>query len=754
MLVRIFDLRRRTARHVMSLRIDRLGAARPHQHHEAVRVALDAGYSRYPVLDESGNVLGYLHLRDLFEVLAGRRKASRVAELLRKPIFAREDTSVERLRLEMQARQIPVAIITSATGEFVGLVTIEDLLEEIVGEIRDETDEEVPPIHRRGGGIVDVDGRVLLADLERDAAIVLKPVAKTVETVGGYILARLEHPAKTGERVECEGLTLVVTDVAGRRVRRVRIVRTTADGAVPRNATRDPRKLRRRRAPAATSLCAPVETLAERIARDGPVSELDAIGWAIRLAKRLEALHALGVAHGSVSPACVIAAGQDRNARAYLADVQHTSATPPYQSPERILGGDISAADDVWALAATLYALLTGQSPFGAGSGTDGELRQKILAASPPPLAVYDVGDDDLQHILDHAFARELGRRTTSINAFRRALEEWHPDRGVANLPPLDDDDATNDDDDGARTMLVHDPGGFLRQSIAMGGAQGPPQTPLGSGAHGAGAIPRVNDEDSDDDDDVRTVMRSFPQDDLAAIVARAKGSGGASGASVASSMASPVRAPVHAPVQAHAEPAIVPLHKIADDDSEDLRTLMRTPEQMAADEALLHHNGRPPAAPAAPAPAPRRAFADHPVGHWGNAPASAATLALPPDGFPEPYLEGPQGTQKIPAGFMLGSLPLAVEPPLQPLQPSIGDMAPRGDLRALEASAPSPPQASAAGWASPAGMTTPSLAGPQAAPGKPTSTTSSKTGLLVAAVIALLIAAAATFAFLVRKGL
>ncbi len=91
-------------------------------------------------------------------MLSGHRKATRVAELLRKPIFAPETTSVERLRQEMQARQIPVAIITSPSGEFVGLVTIEDLLEEIVGEIRDENDEEVPPIHRRGGGIVEADG--------------------------------------------------------------------------------------------------------------------------------------------------------------------------------------------------------------------------------------------------------------------------------------------------------------------------------------------------------------------------------------------------------------------------------------------------------------------------------------------------------------------------------------------------------------------------------------------------------------------
>jgi CBS domain containing-hemolysin-like protein len=224
MLVRIFDLRRRTARHVMSLRSDVVTLRGDMTIDDAVLTAGDAGYSRYPVLDQTGNVMGYLHMRDLFDVMRGRRKATRVAELIRKPIFARENTSVERLRIEMQARQIPVALITSATNEFVGLVTIEDLLEEIVGEIRDETDEEAPPIHRRGGGIVDIDGRVLLADLERDAAIVLRPEVKMVETLGGYIIARLERPAKIGERVECEGLTLVVIDVIGRRVRRVRVV--------------------------------------------------------------------------------------------------------------------------------------------------------------------------------------------------------------------------------------------------------------------------------------------------------------------------------------------------------------------------------------------------------------------------------------------------------------------------------------------------------------------------------------------------
>lgn len=225
MLVRVFDLRRRTARHVMSLRVDAATLRADMTIDEAVKLVAEAGYSRYPVLDaQTKQVMGYLHLRDLFDVLSGKRKAKRVAELLRQPIFARESTSVEQLRRRMQARQCPVAVIRSDAGEFLGIVTMEDVLEEIVGEIRDENDDEVSPIHRRGSGIVDVDGRVLLADLEREAEIVLKPPMKDVETVGGYMLGRLERPALAGERVECEGYTLIATDVAGRRVRRIRIV--------------------------------------------------------------------------------------------------------------------------------------------------------------------------------------------------------------------------------------------------------------------------------------------------------------------------------------------------------------------------------------------------------------------------------------------------------------------------------------------------------------------------------------------------
>ncbi|MEZ4310195.1 MAG: hypothetical protein R3F14_19310 [Polyangiaceae bacterium] len=199
-----------------------------------------------------------------------------------------------------------------------------------------------------------------------------------------------------------------------------------------------------------------METLADRIARDGPLDELDAVGWAIRLAKRIEGMHALGVAHGSLSPSCILLDGRERDARARLLDVRRATPSLAYQSPERAAGGPISQADDAWALACTLYAALTGTPPF---SGIDDDdLRQKIAASSPAPLAVFDVGDDDLQHIFDAAFARDLPDRTASVGVLRRKLEEWHPDPAVGALPGIDDDDsvtaALEEDDEDERTIM------------------------------------------------------------------------------------------------------------------------------------------------------------------------------------------------------------------------------------------------------------------------------------------------------------
>jgi serine/threonine protein kinase len=188
-----------------------------------------------------------------------------------------------------------------------------------------------------------------------------------------------------------------------------------------------------------------VESLADKIRRDGALNELDAVGWVIRLAKRIEVLHSRGIAHGGVTPASVRVDGVSRASHGVLADAQPDAATPSFHSPERLTAGGRSTSDDTWAVAATLYAALTGSEPFGGADAQ--EIRQKILAATVAPLAVFDVGDDDLQRVLDEAFARDIQRRTVKISALREALETWHPDPTTRDLPPLQEDEDYDDDE-------------------------------------------------------------------------------------------------------------------------------------------------------------------------------------------------------------------------------------------------------------------------------------------------------------------
>lgn len=194
-----------------------------------------------------------------------------------------------------------------------------------------------------------------------------------------------------------------------------------------------------------------METLAERIAREGPVNELDAVGWIVRLAKKLESLHARGLAHGGVCPAAMKTASNSRLSLGMLIPAGGISNGLEFRSPERMDADAPSATDDTWSTAATLYALITGSSPFVAPN--DEGIRKKIRLGTFTPLSSFDVGDDDLQHILDAALNPSFPHRTSNLAAFRQALEGWHPDSKVRELPPMVDDQPEDDDDD-ARTVM------------------------------------------------------------------------------------------------------------------------------------------------------------------------------------------------------------------------------------------------------------------------------------------------------------
>jgi hypothetical protein len=192
-----------------------------------------------------------------------------------------------------------------------------------------------------------------------------------------------------------------------------------------------------------------LETLADWIRQRGPLAPPDAVGWAIRLAKHVESLHEHGVAHGNVSPACVLMGSANPRTKGLMSDVRKTTESLPYHSPERVIGGQLSPPDDAWAIAATLYTALTAAPPFVGA--TDQELQQAVLRGAPTPLSAYGLQDAGLERLFAGTFAPDPSRRLSNVSQLRQELERWHPQ--PQGLEPLDDEEP-GDEDNNATAML------------------------------------------------------------------------------------------------------------------------------------------------------------------------------------------------------------------------------------------------------------------------------------------------------------
>jgi CBS domain containing-hemolysin-like protein len=221
---RVFDYTHRVARHVMTLRRDvvTLEAGRPFE--DNLRIAVSNQYTRYPLCEPvTDRVVGYVHMKDVVTALASGQHPQRMRELVREPIYASEDTRLEWLRREFQRRRVHLAIILGPGHSFTGIVTLEDLVEEVLGEIQDEQDlEEIPPITRNPDGSFEADGRLTLDVAARDLGLSFPKLPPEIETLGGFMITRLSERAVPGDVVAAAGHHLTVLDVRDGRIRRVR----------------------------------------------------------------------------------------------------------------------------------------------------------------------------------------------------------------------------------------------------------------------------------------------------------------------------------------------------------------------------------------------------------------------------------------------------------------------------------------------------------------------------------------------------
>ncbi len=189
---------------------------------DALEVAILNGYSRLPTIgDGIDDIVGIIHAKDLMRAQRDDLEAEPVTGILRASRFVPETKRVAELLREMQAETFHLAIVVDEYGGTAGLVTLEDLIEELVGEIVDEFDVEKPLIERVDDHHFRVNGRVPIADLEHDIGVELPE--GDWDTVGGFIFNSLGHIPVEGETLDANGHLLTVERVQGRRIARVRI---------------------------------------------------------------------------------------------------------------------------------------------------------------------------------------------------------------------------------------------------------------------------------------------------------------------------------------------------------------------------------------------------------------------------------------------------------------------------------------------------------------------------------------------------
>lgn len=192
---------------------------------DVIQLARRTGHSRFPVYGESmDDITGIVHLKAAVGVPRERRADVPAAALATEPLRFPEAVHLDVLVAELRARGYQMAVVVDEYGGTAGVVTLEDLVEEIVGEVLDEHD-------RRRAGIVRVDDTVvfpgeLRPDEVRDRTGIRIPEGDVYDTVGGYIMSVLERIPAVGDTVEIEDGTLEVQRMAGRRVERVRFVPT------------------------------------------------------------------------------------------------------------------------------------------------------------------------------------------------------------------------------------------------------------------------------------------------------------------------------------------------------------------------------------------------------------------------------------------------------------------------------------------------------------------------------------------------
>lgn len=236
MITNIFEYSEKEAKDVMVNRNNMIALDCNVTLQEAAAFILEEHNSRFPVYhDTIDHIVGILHLKDVMRMQMNEKMMNKpigkIKGLLREPLFITETRKIDDLLKTMQNEKIQMAIVVDEYGQTAGLLALEDILEEIVGKIQDEYDEEESYIKENGQNEYIIDGMMPLDELEEQLGISLEE--ENFDTVNGFVISRLEHIPEEGEEFEFrqQGYLFKILEVKGRMIQSVLAVKITEPGA-------------------------------------------------------------------------------------------------------------------------------------------------------------------------------------------------------------------------------------------------------------------------------------------------------------------------------------------------------------------------------------------------------------------------------------------------------------------------------------------------------------------------------------------
>jgi CBS domain containing-hemolysin-like protein len=216
----VFDFGDLTARELMVPRTEMLAVDADAPLHELIHFAIKNPRSKFPVYEgDLDHIIGVAHVKDLVRTQHDERRSTTIRGVMREALFVPDTIRLDNLLKQFRAKKQHLAIVLDEYGGTAGLVTLDDLMEQLVGEVQDPFDKSTPEIQRLPDGSALLDGLTLIETINETFGLGLKD--EYYDTIAGFVLGRLGRMAKVGDSVEADGLRLRVEALDGLRIARL-----------------------------------------------------------------------------------------------------------------------------------------------------------------------------------------------------------------------------------------------------------------------------------------------------------------------------------------------------------------------------------------------------------------------------------------------------------------------------------------------------------------------------------------------------